>query len=371
MNHPARFAVLIVCALATSAAADERAAHRYLQQLGADVFAAGDNARVSEAVKGDLIAAGGELRVDAPVSGDLLAAGGSLHLEPTAAQDLYAAGGQVWFDGTLARNARIAGGRVSVGPKARINGNASLAGGRIEMLGSVGGYLQTAGGRVLIDGPVGGDVEVATGRLELGPRTRIAGRLRYSSSAPLVQDPAAQVQVGIERLEEPARRRGGRYIAAAAIAFWTLGLMLTAAVLVAALPGFSGRVANTARTRFGWSLLAGFVALVVIPAAALGLLMTVIGIPLAMLAVLAYLALLLLGYVTAGIALGDAALMRWLSSRAARRGWRAGAASVGVLVIGLLALIPWAGPLVAFLALIAGMGAQLLQLRAAPIESAR
>jgi hypothetical protein len=128
-------------------------------------------------------------------------------------------------------------------------------------------------------------------------------------------------------------------------------------------------VADAARAHFGWTLLAGFVALVVIPAAVLVLLITVVGIPLAALTVLAYPALLLLGYVAAGIALGDAALKRWFAACASHRGWRAGAAALGVLVIGLLALIPWLGPLVAFLALIAGIGALVLQLKGAPASA--
>jgi hypothetical protein len=177
------------------------------------------------------------------------------------------------------------------------------------------------------------------------------------------------VQGGIERLEVPVRRVAERSAAPAAFGLWTLGLMVTAAVLVAALPGFFGRVADAARARFGWSLLAGFVALAAIPAAALVLLVTVVGIPLAGLTVLLYLALLLVGYVAAGIALGDAALKRWLAGRAAHKGWRALGAALGVLAVSLAALIPWLGALIAFLALLAGMGALLLQLKAAPLAA--
>ncbi len=54
-------------------------------------------------------------------------------------------------------------------------------------------------------------------------------------------------------------------------------------------------------------------------------------------------------------------LARWWSSRAGRRLWRALFAALGVLVIGVVALIPWLGGLVAFLALITGMGALLMQ----------
>lgn len=361
--------LLIATLLAVPAArADEdRPSALVVRTMGSDTFVAGEAPRVAQAVKGDLVATGGDLRIAAPVAGDVIAAGGAVSLEAPAAQDLYAAGCRMNLASEIARNARVVGCSVSLGPQARIGGNASFAAGRVEVLGGVGGYLQAASGNVLIDGAVGGDVDVAAGALELGPRARIGGKLRYRGGEPLKQDPAAQVQGGVERLEMPRHKDGeradGRAAGRAALGIWTLGLMVLAAVLVAAFPGISARVTDEARSRFGWSLLAGFLALVAIPAAAVVLLATVIGIPLGLLALLDYFALLLVGYVAAGAALGDAVLKRWLTARATQRGWRALFAALGVLAIGLAALIPWLGALVAFLALLAGMGAMVLLLK--------
>ncbi len=361
-----RILISILClAFGGAALGDDDEAHLYLRQQGTDTFIAGDSARLSAAVKGDLIAAGGELLLAGPVEGDQIAFGGKLRFDGAVRQDLYAGGGQVALEGSVARNARLAGGDVSIGPRARVAGNASLAGGEVKMLGAIGGYLQAAGGRVLIDGRVDGDVEAAGGALELGPNARVGGRLRYRGGAPLVQQPGAQVLGGIERLEMPVRERAPRAGGPVAFGVWTLGLMTTAAVMVLALPGYFGRVAQAARTRFGWSVLAGFLALAAVPLAVLILLMTVIGVPLALLGLLGYFVLLLLGYVAAGIALGDAALARWGAARAAQRGWRALAAALGVLAIGLVALLPWLGGLLALLALVTGMGALLLQARPA------
>lgn len=352
--------------LLAPALADEREHRLYLRQQGTDTFVAGDSARIERPVQGDLVAAGGELRIDAPVAGDVVAVGGLLRLDGKVSQNLYAGGGQVTLEGALARNARVAGGNVTVGPRATISGNASLAGGRVEVLGNVDGYLQAAGGRVYLDGKVAGDVTAAAGELELGPNARIGGKLTYRGAAPLVQHPQAQVAGGIERLEMEIRSRPERErkTGPALFGVWTLGLMASAAVLVLALPGFFGRTSEAARRRFGWSVLWGFLALAAGPLAVVVLLVTVIGVPLALIALLAFFVLLLLGYLSAGIALGDGVLARWWSARAASRGWRALFAALGVLAIGMLALIPWLGGFIAFLALITGMGALLIQGRA-------
>jgi cytoskeletal protein CcmA (bactofilin family) len=289
----------------------------------------------------------------------VLAAGGSLAIEGSLGEDLYAAGGEVRFDGTVAGNVRVAGGSVVFGRSARIEGNTSLAGGRVTMQGALAGYLHAAGGRVLIDGPVQGNVEVAAGELEVGPQARIDGALRYRTRAPLRMDPAAQVRGGVERVQvEGYDERAARFAVGAAFGVWLLGLMVLAALLAWLLPGYTARIALAARQRFGWSLLIGFLALVAVPPAIVILLATVVGIPLALLGVLLYFALLLVGYVGAGIALGNALVARWQS------GWRrALAAALGVLVVSLLALVPWLGALMVFVALISGMGAILVSMK--------
>jgi hypothetical protein len=128
-------------------------------------------------------------------------------------------------------------------------------------------------------------------------------------------------------------------------------------LLVGASPVTSQRVAEALRRRPGWSLLLGFIALVCVPVAALILLISIVGIPLALLVVLLYLALLLVGYVASGIALGQWALARWKAEAASRTGWRIAAAMAAVLLLALLGSVPFIGGFVALLAMLAGIGA--------------
>ena len=139
--------------------------------------------------------------------------------------------------------------------------------------------------------------------------------------------------------------------------------MVLAAVLVAVLPGLSRRVAEAWRTRFGWSLLWGFIALVCIPAAVLILLISIIGIPIALLAALLYGALLIVGYAASGIALGLWGLARWRAEMQERTGWRIGSVVLAALALALLGSVPFVGGLVGLIAVIAGIGAiaQLLR----------
>lgn len=340
------------------------------RRVGGDLFIAGGTVIAREPVGGDLFAVGGSVDVDAPVAGDVVASGGKLRLGADIGQSLYAAAGQLGVNGKVGRNARVAGGQVEFAPGSELAGNLSVAGGQVRLLGSVRGHVQAAAGRVFIDGAVGGDVLATTGRVALGPNARIAGALRYRSGEALVRDPAAQVAGGVEPLfgreraagasapQEPPRRTG-RGISW----LWTAGLVVMAAVLLWVLPGFYQHVGRTLRERVGTSLLLGFVWLVCVPVAVLLLLITVIGIPLALLAAALYLALLPVGYVSAAIGAGDWALQIWRQASAAHAGWRIGAAALVLVLLSLVAAVPWLGGVVAFAALLAGLGALLLQLR--------
>ncbi|CAH1091708.1 polymer-forming cytoskeletal protein [Candidatus Nitrotoga sp. 1052] len=336
------------------------------RDLGPDHFIAGGTVSVSKSVAGDLAAAGGNVDVAAEVGGDALVAGGNVRLGASIKQGLYAAGGRVSVNGPVQRNARIAGGTVEIGPQARIAGNVIVGGGEVRITGAIDGYLQASGGHVVIDGPVGGDVEVASGSIELGPNARINGRLRYASRDELRRDPAAEVKGGIERFSPRAawpvpsdvQERAGR----GAGWVWTVGLMVIAAILVAALPGVYTGIGSIVRGRWPLSLLVGFIALVCIPVAALIAMFTVIGVPLALVMIALYLALLLVGYVSAGVSAGEAAVQRWQAARASQTSWRIAAAVLGMLAVSLLGRLPWIGGLVVFAAMLLGIGALLMQL---------
>lgn len=340
----------------------------------ADRLAAGSTVRLAERSPGDLLAAGGRVEVDAPVDGDTTLAGGELRVRAPLARNLHAAGGRVQLDSEMGRNLRAAGGQVELGSGARLTGHATIAAGDVSVRGPIEGSLSIVGGRALIDATVGGDVTVTARQIELGPQARIGGALRWRSEGELQRHASAQVAGPIERLalrdlgRESSTSDAGalRWLAGA---WWTLGLMIVAAVVLAAAPGLAAEVARTWRQRTGTSLLAGFVALVCVPVAVVILFITVIGVPLALLCLLLYFVLLPMGYVGSAIGLGQWGLARWRSEAAGQLGWRIGATCLALVLLALLGAIPWLGGLVGLAMLLMGLGAIMLQLWPRQAES--
>jgi hypothetical protein len=141
--------------------------------------------------------------------------------------------------------------------------------------------------------------------------------------------------------------------------------MLMVTILVPALPGFFAGTGRVLQDRPGLSALLGFALLLLTPVAAVFLLATLVGIPLGLLSIAAYLALLMVGYSATGVALGRWLLKRLQPDRAETVGRQIGAAVGGIFLVALVGQVPILGGLVVLAALLMGMGAVALYLKRA------
>jgi len=313
-----RILLLISCLAGAGAAlADPEAAVPSHLRIGGDV-------RITEATEGPLRVIGGEITVDAPVNGGV----------------------------------KIAGGNVTLGPAAVVSGDVAIAGGNVTIDGTIKGKLRAAGGIVRINGPVGGDASIAAGTLVLAPNARIDGKLRFHGDE-LHRDPAAQVKGGVEQefraqwSDHPRRTPAQRFLHGW---IWSLGLVVLAAFIAAAVPGATQRMAAELRERPWITPLVGLIALTVIPITAVLVMITIIGIPIAILALIGYAALLLLGYVWVAVVAGGMLLDRVKPEMAARTAWHALAAALAMLLLAVLVRVPIVGGFVKLAALTVGVG---------------
>jgi hypothetical protein len=341
----------------------------FSQEIGSDFFGAGGMLNLTEPVAGDAFLAGGNVSVAGEIKGDLIVAGGEVSVGGNLGDDLYAAGGNVKLDAIVAGNARIAGGDIAVGPATVVAGALSLTGASIEFDGEAHDYLQASGGSVRINGVVHGDARVRAEEIDIGPETRIEGRLIvHGASQPDVPE-GAVIAGGIEfHKSSPNRYFGDTGHTVRAVAhgvgtvLWFCGVFLAGALFLFVFPGLSSRAAQSVGKEPLKSIGLGFAVLVCVPVFAVMLLITVIGIPLALLLLPLYLLLLFLGWVTTALFLGEKgrALLRG-ANPAGTTGGRLIALFIALVALWLLGRIPVIGGWITFLALLAGIGALVWQ----------
>jgi hypothetical protein len=362
-------ALLALLAVAPLAAADSEPADAdsVEHSVGSDHFAAGRAINLAAAVDGDAFAAGGRVTLDGPVAGDAFLAGAHVEVRGPIDKGLYAAGAFVIASGRVRHNARLVGGTVEVTPGAHVGGGVSMAGRTLSFAGATDGYLQMAGRDATVSGSVGGDVEVSAARIEIGPGARIAGKLRYRSDREPVIAAGAAIGGGLERLPGPARawtwREGAhRALHGVGRGIWFSGSFVLGVLLLLLAPGYLADTSRVAAAEWPLCLGVGFGILVAVPVAAVLLVVTLIGIPLGLLAIALYAVVLLLGHVVAAVAVGDYALGRWAPARAAAARWRVLALLAALVALALVRQVPLLGGLAVLLVFLAGVGA--LSLRA-------
>jgi hypothetical protein len=333
-------------------------------EFGSDYFGAGGMLNLTEAIAGDAFLAGGRVAIASEVQGDLVVAGGELSLGGAVGDDLYAAGGNVQLDAIVHGNARLAGGDVTVGPATVVAGALSLTGGRVQFDGNTHGYLQASGGSVRINGEVHGDAEVRAEELVIGPEARIGGRLVFHGPVEPVVPKGAEVAGGIEFHQKNVRRyfedaRPHVHDAARGVGsfLWLVGVFVAAALFVTLFPRFAREAAATVGRNPLQSLGLGLAILVCVPFVAIVLLVTIIGIPLALLLVPLYLLVAFLGWVTTALFVAQRGTEAVRPGAAVARGWQLLALLLALVALWLLRQIPFVGSLIALVALLAGVGA--------------
>jgi hypothetical protein len=354
------WAALAVCTLAVSTVASSSVGARDSSGPQAavaadvaqnDLMTAGRTVRVDAQVEGDVAAAGSDVTVSAPVKGYVMSAGRTVSVEAPVGNDVWAAGERVTIDSPVGNNAMAAGQTVHLQPGATIGHDARLAGGEVRSEARVVHDLTIGGRRAEIGGDIGGVVHASAERVTVLPNAIVRGNLIVRSPEPPVISPGARVMGKVDY----QRTAGGRWWLAWPVLFGCLFLSLLTLNLIGlyVAPTLFGRVAETLRTRPLRSLLAGVVVLIAIPIVIAILLITLIGIPLAVVLTAAYVIVLVLSGAFVSYRIG-----LWVFDRLHRTGVsRWSAMIVGALLVSLGVSLPMVGWLVALAVVLTGAGA--------------
>jgi hypothetical protein len=323
-----------------------------------DLLAAGESVERSESVVGDAMLVGGSVEFLGDVGGSYLGAGGQQEVHGRIEGSGRVAGGTVRFGSSVGRNVTLAGGTVELLEEAVVDRNAYLAGGTVHVEGTVAGDLYAGAGEVVLDGTVEGDVRVEAEELSIGPGARIGGNLTYR-----VESEGASISPDAEILGEVEVLAPREEIGPSAITMYIIRLVmfiLSGAILIALLPGVASGLVEVVRRRPAPALGLGFLSAVGVPAVALVMAITVIGIPLALMLAAAYAASVYVAPAVPAMWLGELLL----SPRgASEREVRLRSFLVGGPLIGIVILLPWAGFIVRLVTGLLGLGAMALLVR--------
>jgi hypothetical protein len=321
---------------------------------------------IVQPLHGDLVTAAGSVMVVAPVEGDVLAAGGTVSVSKGADGDVRVLGGKVTVDGTVGGDIAAAAGTVRIRGTAR---SIYAAGGAVDVAATSTGDVTIYGANVSLSGEYLGNVTVvASNRLTLVPGTHVRGQLRYSAPEQLAVPEGVRLDLGARYTGAyayiPTSKQVHQFAVIGSVLFFAVRLfasIIVAGLIAGLFPTLVRRVADIALVRdskrAGKLLLIGLLVTIGVPLLCLLLLVSFVGVELALLLIVTYLFLALVSYALAGILVG--ALLR----KTILYSWQGvdelvwQDAVVGTVLLQVIGLIPLLGILAVFLITLSSAGA--------------
>jgi hypothetical protein len=315
------------------------------QTVASDLFFSGDTLEIAGEVKGDLLVFANEVIVNGRVGGSILGAvAAKLTVNGVVAGSIRTAAGHIELNGKVERS-------ISSYAMRLITARRSLAAHGIlgtyrELIlaGTVNGPVEVnVYEQNVIGGTIGGDLIVRGASPQWRPPARITGRvIDYSLTAQRATLPQT-VRVGKGYLRRRPQTDSAFYYKLWVVAslIWFIGSLLLTLIFYRIFPRTAWRITQLSPAAFKQSLFAGFLTLVGIPLLIFLLLVSVVGIPIALVLFLLYLMLLIFANVPVSILAGRLILRQYDAAGPARPSWLIVIGSFLVSLVGTLPVLGW------------------------------
>ena len=351
-------AVVFLFPLTTLAAGIETDRDHYVlpegEVIADDLIVVAETVRIEGTIEGDLIAAAQSVTVTGRVAGDVLVAVQKLHVDGRVGGSVRALAEFIDLKGTVSRNVTVAAERVELHAGAVVDGSFTSCSEKAGLDGHVGRDLIVFAGKSRVNGSIGGTARLAGGAITIGPDSEIGGDVRIFTSKDPEISPEANLASDpeIETIREtPKYARRGTYLWP--IVSWAAAFVY-GLVIFLVLPRFFAGVLSRI-PRYGLSIGIGAAALVAVPVSATMISLTLVGLPVGILAFVAYAAAVYSAQVFVGAWLG-----RELLGPPVGQGDAIGRLALGLALIHVVKLVPFVGSLADLAVCLWGLGALTL-----------
>ncbi|AMB99987.1 hypothetical protein AWM75_08385 [Aerococcus urinaehominis] len=257
---------------------------------------------VSQDIDGSLLASGGTVQIDGDVNGALFASGETVIVNGKVSGPVFIAGNQVTFNGQTDQDVFMTGNRLTLANEARAKRDLFAAANSLTLQADLGRDLFFGGASLTANHNIGRDAYLGVETISLNDGAQIKGNLNYHTTKEN-QVPADRVAGAInwqpvkQREPEPASRQMMRYLLkliGAILVAWLLWWLAQRLFKQNWLPLHNGQ------EKIWSTILIGLAACLVVPILAVILFISPVGRSLGALALMLYLALMVLAvFITA------------------------------------------------------------------------
>lgn len=324
-----------------------------------NLYTAGNVVSINSKIEEDLYAAGNMINITEGVEDDVLVLGNSITIDGDIGGTVHSAGGTIIVNGEIEDDLFLAGGNVSLSESARIGGDLFIAGGIVTINGNVEGEVKIAADNINLNGKTADNVVIEAGKLTIGKLANIEKDLHLTAPKEANIKEGATIAGEIKYTKKTHGHHSGKFwLYKAFTVFFLVLLLMGIATALVFLYLFKEKMLTVVKhsTKDVWKNLGlGFAVLFLTPILALLLAITVIGLQLSLILLVAYFILLLITKVVASLIVGSWIFKRIRKSESYQLGWKE--VVVGVLVFALISLIPFIGWIFGFIITLIVLGA--------------
>jgi cytoskeletal protein CcmA (bactofilin family) len=254
------------------------------ETIKGDIYMTGERVLVDGVVDGDLYVTGKDIEINGHVTGDVISAERMMWIRGQVDGNLRSAGNTVKVTGTVGKNISWFGDTVDIDATGKVGGTVTMLGETLNMDGHLGRDILFFGEHMSVSGALGGGIRAKADRLSIASTASVEGPVHYEGNNP--PEVAAQAKlaspVDYHKMEHKSRYQEGHYYVWRVI--WTAAFILLGMVLVLLAPKFGAETIRQAE-RYAAPIGLGVLVFFGVPIAAIIACVTVVGIPVGVLAV--------------------------------------------------------------------------------------
>ena len=316
------------------------------------VFAAGNNVDIAGTVNGDVYCAGQTLTISGTINGDVFCAGQTVIINGKVNGSIRIAGQTVTLNSAISGSATIGAQTLIIDKNATIGRDLLGGSTNVTISGTIGRDIVAGANDLNINGNVGGNINGYVNNLSVGSAGFVGGNINYTSNNNPTVATGGKI-VGKVTRTIPKKESNTNYVSPlafsiGALVFGLIAWLVFAVVLVAMFPRIFDEATQQAMKKPGITSLIGVLGAIIAPVLVVMLFITTFGIPLALLTLLVWFAIMLLVTPFAGYMLGQIIMPK---SRQAF-----GIMALGTSILVVTYFIPVIGFITLLIAYLFGMG---------------
>lgn len=272
-------------------------------------FAGGNNIDISGIVNGDVYCGGRTITISGTINGDVICGGQTINISGKISGSVRLGGQSVTISGSIGNSATIGAQDLIIEKSAVIERDLLGGSQNVTINGTIGRDMMSGANALTVNGTIGRDIKGGFESLAVGSAGLIGGKVDYiGTNDPIVQ--SGGKIVGKVTRTAPKEQTTTTYNPVAFAISWFIYAYLAMIILALVIAGLFPRTLEEASLRAmkapGKTALIGTVAIILTPALIVLLMITAVGIPLAILTILTWIVIMILCTPLVGYMLGTA-----------------------------------------------------------------